>query len=127
MSVYPVPVCNSFVLPLFSKAAVLNSLLIPLSCFFFLPGEGPFPGIIDMFGSVGGLIEFRASLLASHGFAVLALAYFAYEDLPDKLLETDLEYFEEAANFLLAHPKVLKILFASSCKIIGKTNYKCLV
>lgn len=86
---------------------------------FFLPGEGPFPGIIDLFGIIGGLIEFRASLLASRGFAVLALAYFAYEGLPDKLLETDLEYFEEAADFLLAHPKVVKILFDSSHKIIG--------
>ncbi|XP_035294864.1 acyl-coenzyme A amino acid N-acyltransferase 2 [Cricetulus griseus] len=73
---------------------------------FLPPGEGPFPGILDLFGMVGGLVEFRASLLASHGFAVLALAYFAYEDLPDKLLETDLEYFEEAADFLLAHPKI---------------------
>lgn len=73
----------------------------------FLPsGEGPFPGIIDLFGSFGGLIEFRAGLLASHGFAVLALAYFAYEDLPGKLVEEDLDYFEEAANFLLAHPKI---------------------
>lgn len=44
--------------------------------------------------------------MASHGFAVLALAYFNFEDLPTKLLEIDLEYFEEAANFLLAHPKV---------------------
>ncbi|XP_054440577.1 bile acid-CoA:amino acid N-acyltransferase [Pteronotus mesoamericanus] len=73
---------------------------------FLPPGEGPFPGIIDLFGGVGGLIEFRASLLAAHGFAVLALAYFAYEDLPELLMEVDLEYFEEAANLLLAHPKV---------------------
>ncbi|XP_048208409.1 acyl-coenzyme A amino acid N-acyltransferase 2-like [Perognathus longimembris pacificus] len=73
---------------------------------FLPPGEGPFPGIIDLFGGLGGLVEFRASLLAVRGFAVLALAYFAYEDLPDKLLEVDLEYFEEAANFLLAHPKI---------------------
>nr|AAH10829.1 Acnat2 protein [Mus musculus] len=51
-------------------------------------------------------VEFRASLLASHGFAVLALAYFAYEDLPEKPQEVDLEYFEEAANFLLSHPKI---------------------
>ncbi|KAM5186452.1 LOW QUALITY PROTEIN: acyl-coenzyme A amino acid N-acyltransferase 2-like [Callospermophilus lateralis] len=72
---------------------------------FLPPGEGPFPGIIDLFGNIGGLVEFRASLLATHGFAVLALAYFAY-DLPEKLLELDLEYFEEAANFLLAHPKI---------------------
>ncbi|XP_055973217.1 bile acid-CoA:amino acid N-acyltransferase isoform X2 [Sorex fumeus] len=74
--------------------------------FFLPPGEGPFPGVIDLFGGIGGLIEFRASLLASHGFAVLALAYFNFEDLPSDLLEVDLEYFEEAANFLLAHPKI---------------------
>lgn len=73
---------------------------------FLPPGEGPFLGIIDLFGGIGGLIEFRASLLAAHGFAVLALAYFAYEDLPSLLADMDLEYFEEAANLLLAHPKV---------------------
>ncbi|XP_004483374.2 acyl-coenzyme A amino acid N-acyltransferase 2-like isoform X1 [Dasypus novemcinctus] len=73
---------------------------------FLPPGEGPFPGVIDLFGGIGGLVEFRASLLAAHGFAVLALAYFAYEDLPKQLLEVDLEYFEEAANLLLAHPKI---------------------
>lgn len=72
---------------------------------FLPPGEGPFPGIIDLFGGIGGLIEFRASLLAARGFAVLALAYIAYEDLPKYLMEVDLEYFEEAANLLLAHPK----------------------
>ncbi|XP_044121185.1 acyl-coenzyme A amino acid N-acyltransferase 2-like isoform X2 [Neovison vison] len=73
---------------------------------FLPPGEGPFPGVIDLFGGRGGLVEFRASLLAAHGLAVLALAYFAYEDLPELLQEIDLEYFEEAANLLLAHPKV---------------------
>uniref|UniRef100_A0A8C6BSG7 Bile acid-CoA:amino acid N-acyltransferase n=1 Tax=Monodon monoceros TaxID=40151 RepID=A0A8C6BSG7_MONMO len=57
-----------------------------------LPPEGRFPVVIDLFGGIGGLIEIRASLLASHGFAVLALAYY-------------LEYFEEDANFLLRHPK----------------------
>ncbi|XP_065386353.1 bile acid-CoA:amino acid N-acyltransferase isoform X2 [Macaca fascicularis] len=73
----------------------------------FLPqGEGRFPGVIDLFGGLGGLLEFRASLLASRGFASLALAYFNYEDLPAKPEVTDLEYFEEAANFLLRHPKV---------------------
>ncbi|XP_073440879.1 acyl-coenzyme A amino acid N-acyltransferase 1-like [Dendrobates tinctorius] len=73
----------------------------------FLPcGEGPFPGVIDMFGGVGGLLEFRSSLLASRGFASLALAYFAYDDLPSFLGEVDLKYFEEAAQFLCNHPKV---------------------
>ncbi|XP_044512943.1 bile acid-CoA:amino acid N-acyltransferase-like [Gracilinanus agilis] len=74
---------------------------------FLPPGEGPFPGVIDLFGDVGGLIEFRASLLASHGFATLALAYFAYDDLPKKLDVIDIGYFEEAADILLRNPKVL--------------------
>ncbi|KAM6182094.1 bile acid-CoA:amino acid N-acyltransferase-like [Erethizon dorsatum] len=73
---------------------------------FLPPGEGRFPGVIDLFGSTGGLLEFRASLLASHGFASLALAYWGYDDLPAQLEKVDLDYFEEAANFLLRHPKV---------------------
>ncbi|XP_066488169.1 acyl-coenzyme A amino acid N-acyltransferase 2-like [Tiliqua scincoides] len=73
---------------------------------FLPPGPGPFPGVIDMFGGSGGLIEFRAGLLASKGFAVLALAFFAYDDLPQFLTEIDLEYFEEATKLLLNHPMV---------------------
>ncbi|XP_044132270.1 acyl-coenzyme A amino acid N-acyltransferase 1-like [Bufo gargarizans] len=73
---------------------------------FLPPGEGPFPGVIDMFGGIGGLIEFRSGLLASRGFASLALAYFAYDDLPRSLDRVDLKYFEEAAQLLWSHPKV---------------------
>ncbi|XP_006731013.1 putative acyl-coenzyme A thioesterase 6 [Leptonychotes weddellii] len=73
---------------------------------FLPPGAGPFPGIIDLFGSGGGLCEYRASLLAGHGFAVLALAYFGFEDLPEYLDDMHLEYFEEAVDFMLQHPKV---------------------
>ncbi|XP_014339433.1 acyl-coenzyme A amino acid N-acyltransferase 2 isoform X1 [Latimeria chalumnae] len=73
---------------------------------FLPPGDGPFPGVIDMFGGAGGLIEFRSSLLASRGFAALALAYFAYEDLPIFVKKIELEYFEEAAEILQKHPKV---------------------
>ncbi|XP_006013635.1 acyl-coenzyme A amino acid N-acyltransferase 2 isoform X2 [Latimeria chalumnae] len=75
---------------------------------FLPPGDGPFPGVIDMFGGAGGLIEFRSSLLASRGFAALALAYFAYEDLPIFVKKIELEYFEEAAEILQKHPKVMK-------------------
>ena len=61
-----------------------------------------------MLGGAGGLWEFKASLLASHGFAALALAYVAYEDLPEFPPEhVDLAYFEEAANWLSNHPTVL--------------------
>ncbi|XP_053143307.1 acyl-coenzyme A amino acid N-acyltransferase 2-like isoform X2 [Hemicordylus capensis] len=73
---------------------------------FLPPGPGPFPGVIDMFGGSGGLMESRASLLASKGFVVLALAFLAYDDLPQTLQELDLEYFEEAAILLLNHSKV---------------------
>ncbi|XP_055292193.1 acyl-coenzyme A thioesterase 6 [Moschus berezovskii] len=73
---------------------------------FLPPGSKPFPGILDLFGSGGGLCEYRASLLAGHGFAVLALAYFRFEDLPEHLNDVCLEYFEEAVDFMLQHPKV---------------------
>ncbi|XP_073466482.1 LOW QUALITY PROTEIN: acyl-coenzyme A thioesterase 1-like [Aquarana catesbeiana] len=81
------------------EGAVRGSLFLP-------PGEGSFPGVIDMFGDEGGLVEYRSSLLASHGFAALALPYLAFEDLPPAMIEFHLEYFEEAAKFLSQHPKV---------------------
>uniref|UniRef100_A0A8C3WV81 Bile acid-CoA:amino acid N-acyltransferase n=1 Tax=Catagonus wagneri TaxID=51154 RepID=A0A8C3WV81_9CETA len=86
----------------------------------FIP-PGLFPGLIPRgicLEFFGGLIETRASLLASHGFAAFALAYCNYEDLPPQLEKVDLEYFEEAVNFLLRHPKVI---FAFSLLII----YRC--
>ncbi|XP_068127980.1 acyl-coenzyme A amino acid N-acyltransferase 2-like [Hyperolius riggenbachi] len=81
------------------KGRVRGALFLP-------PGDGPFRGVIDLFGGFGGLVEFRSSLLASRGFAALALAYFAYEDLPETYNSLDLTYFEEAIHFLSNHPKV---------------------
>uniref|UniRef100_A0A8C5IMC4 BAAT/Acyl-CoA thioester hydrolase C-terminal domain-containing protein n=1 Tax=Junco hyemalis TaxID=40217 RepID=A0A8C5IMC4_JUNHY len=69
-------------------------------------GSGPFPGIIDLYGTGGGLPEYRACLLANHGFAVLALAFYSYEDLPKQMKEFHLEYFEEAVNYMLHHTQV---------------------
>ncbi|KAI8495155.1 myristoyl-CoA hydrolase [Branchiostoma belcheri] len=69
---------------------------------FVPPGTGPFAGVIDLFGSTGGLAEYRAALLASRGFAVLALAFLAYDDLPKEINDIDLDYFEEAADWLLS-------------------------
>lgn len=57
-----------------------------------LSGPGPFPGVIDMFGSGGGLFDHRAALLASRGFCVFALPFFAYEDLPNSLPDVSLDY-----------------------------------
>ncbi|XP_017664218.1 PREDICTED: acyl-coenzyme A thioesterase 5-like isoform X2 [Lepidothrix coronata] len=81
------------------EGVVRGSLFLP-------PGDGPFPGVIDMYGDEGGLIELRSGLLATRGFAALSLPYFDFEDLPKVMKELKLEYFEEAARFLQRHPKV---------------------
>ncbi|XP_001520078.2 acyl-coenzyme A thioesterase 1 [Ornithorhynchus anatinus] len=73
---------------------------------FLPPGPGPFPGIIDLSGAGGGLSEYRASLLAGHNFATLALAYYKYDDLPKEMKDLHLEYFEEAVEYLRKHPQV---------------------
>ncbi|XP_074660474.1 bile acid-CoA:amino acid N-acyltransferase-like [Tubulanus polymorphus] len=68
---------------------------------FFRPvGTGPFPAVIDMFGTSGGCVEYRSALLASRGIASLALAYFDYEDLPTKVDQLDMNYFIEAVDWL---------------------------
>ena len=47
-----------------------------------------------MFGAAGGIMEIRAALLAAHGFAAMALAFFNFEDLPKELNDVQLEYFQ---------------------------------
>ncbi|XP_033105801.1 acyl-coenzyme A thioesterase 1-like isoform X2 [Anneissia japonica] len=59
-------------------------------------GKGPFPSVIDMYGTAGGLKATRAALLASCGFATYALPFFAYQDLVKMVSEVNLEYFQEA-------------------------------
>lgn len=54
----------------------------------------------------GGLSEPRASLLASKGYVVLALAYYGYKGLPKNPQNLDLEYFEEAVTYLKKRPEV---------------------
>jgi dienelactone hydrolase len=60
------------------------------------------PVVIVLGGSEGGLQgpETRAMLLAGHGFATLALAYYRAEGLPQELVEIPLEYFERAIDWL---------------------------
>ncbi|XP_050702390.1 acyl-coenzyme A thioesterase 1-like isoform X1 [Eriocheir sinensis] len=81
--------------------SVRGSLFLP-------PGDGPFPGVIDLFGTAGGLLEYRSAQLASRGIASFAVGYFGYEDLPKSLEEFNIFYFEEAVQFLLEHEKIVK-------------------
>jgi len=74
---------------------------------FALEGVADAPGIVVLGGSDGGnLYEFVAALLAAHGMAALALAYFAYDDLPTELIGLPVEYFEEAVQWLGRRPEV---------------------
>uniref|UniRef100_A0A8C6UU15 Acyl-CoA thioesterase 21 n=1 Tax=Neogobius melanostomus TaxID=47308 RepID=A0A8C6UU15_9GOBI len=73
---------------------------------FVPPGKGPFPGIVDLYTLGGRLSEPRASLLSSKGFVVLALAYIGYQGLPIKPTHLDLEYFQEAVEYLRGQSEV---------------------
>jgi pimeloyl-ACP methyl ester carboxylesterase len=68
----------------------------------FLPaGKGPWPGVIVLGGSEGGLpYPPEAACLAAKGYAAFALAYFDYEDLPKSLENIPLEYFQAAIHWL---------------------------
>ena len=59
------------------------------------------PAVIDLFGTAGGIMEFRAALLASHGIVCLSLPYFDYKDLPPSFFEIKIEYFEVRMYYTL--------------------------
>lgn len=67
----------------------------------FEPDDGEaHPGVLVLGGSEGGLPELDAALLAGHGFAALALAYFGVPGVPDDLVEVPLEYVGTAVAWL---------------------------
>ncbi|HEX5107481.1 MAG TPA: SAM-dependent methyltransferase [Vicinamibacterales bacterium] len=70
------------------------------------PGVGPFPGVLALGGSDGGLPEYFTDLLVPEGFACLALGYFGIDDLPAGLVEVPLERIERGLRWLAAHPRV---------------------
>ena len=63
------------------------------------PGPGPFPGLLEMWGGGGGLVEYRASLLASNGYACFALEYIFSDEADPTDVPTN--YFEVCVNLLL--------------------------
>lgn len=81
------------------ERGIVGVLMVPA-------GKGPFPGLLMLGGSEGGMAERRAALLARHGFSVLALAYFGYEHLPTSLERIPIEYFETALEVLARRPEV---------------------
>lgn len=55
-----------------------------------------------MWGGGGGLVEYRAALLASHGFVAFALEYLSAEELKD-LNATYFEVIQSKASHLYIH------------------------
>nr|XP_046250183.1 peroxisomal succinyl-coenzyme A thioesterase-like isoform X5 [Scatophagus argus] len=78
-------------------------------------GPGPFPGLLDLWGGGGRLEEYRAALLASHGFASLALDYLTPKITAETEKMVDNNYFEVAYRVLEQHPQV----FSSRIAMLG--------
>ncbi|KAL0968095.1 hypothetical protein UPYG_G00262350 [Umbra pygmaea] len=73
---------------------------------FLPPGLGPFPALLDLWGGGGGLVEYRSALLASHGFASLALEYMTPRTSGSSTSYVGNAYFEAAFTILKEHPQV---------------------
>ncbi|KAL4593243.1 acyl-coenzyme A thioesterase 5-like, partial [Arapaima gigas] len=76
-----------------SERGVSGTLFLP-------PGPGPFPAVLDMWGGGGGLVEYRAALLASHGFVTFSLQYLS---VSGPAADVHLSYFETAFKILQEH------------------------
>jgi dienelactone hydrolase len=75
--------------------------------FLYDPGDGQrHKGAIVLGGSEGGFGGPEAVMLASHGFAALALAYFGAKGLPPTLQNIPVEYFGKAVQWMRASPIV---------------------
>jgi len=91
------------------------------SALFFQPrDETERPGVVVLGGSSGGLLfaSQTAALLASRGFASLALAYFGLEGLPPHLVEIPIEYCERAIDWLSCQPNVA----ADRIAVLGRSR-----
>ncbi|HWT04361.1 MAG TPA: acyl-CoA thioester hydrolase/BAAT C-terminal domain-containing protein [Xanthomonadales bacterium] len=74
---------------------------------FFAPADGKrHPAIVVLGGSEGGLHDDQARVLAEHGYAALALAYFGIDPLPGKLRAIPVETVSRGIDWLVARAEV---------------------
>jgi len=74
---------------------------------FLAPADGKrHPAIVVLGGSEGGLHDDQARVLAEHGYAALALAYFGVDPLPNKLKAIPIETVSRGIDWLVARPEV---------------------
>jgi dienelactone hydrolase len=81
------------------ESGVVGSFTVP-------DGPGPFPGVVALSGSGGGIPGWWGDLLAPDGIAVLAAAYFGVEPLPSALCEIPVETVAAAGEWLRQRPEV---------------------
>lgn len=101
----------------YSRTKKVTRLVVPLSVtsrrfsepgasgmFFFPSSAGPHPTVVVLGGSDGGLRAAHAALLAGHGFAALALAYFGGVAQPRQLVKVPVEFWRRARRWLASQP-----------------------
>ncbi|MGE5334424.1 MAG: acyl-CoA thioester hydrolase/BAAT C-terminal domain-containing protein, partial [Nitrososphaerota archaeon] len=93
------------------ERGLVGTLLLPAD-------DGPHPGVIVLGGSSGGIREPLAALLASRGYAALALAFFGADGLPPHLADIPLEYFETALDWMVTRPEVR----GARCSLLGTSR-----
>jgi pimeloyl-ACP methyl ester carboxylesterase len=81
------------------EAEVIGTFIVP-------DGPGPHPGVVALSGSGGGVPSWWGDLLAPHGIAVLAAAYFGVDPLPSALCEIPVETVAAAGDWLGRRPEV---------------------
>jgi len=86
--------------------------------FFYPKDMRKGPGVIVLYGSGGGIPETKVELLASHGYATLALGYFGVQGLPEKLERIPLEYFTNAIMWF----KLQSQVDAQSVALVGTSR-----
>ena len=75
--------------------------------FIYPKGGKDLTVVIALNGSGGGFLpEKEMQALALNGYAVLSVAYFGTDKLPEKLEEIPLEYFKSAINWVSKQPSV---------------------
>jgi dienelactone hydrolase len=78
----------------------------PFGTWYEPPGEGPHPPVVVLHGSGGHVMDATAGLLASEGFAALALRWLGAGDLPETPRGVPLSYVEDAVDWFLARDAV---------------------
>ena len=96
------------------EAGLVGKLVLPS------PGDraNRIPAVIVLGGSEGGIDDAGATLLASHGYAALTLAYFGMEGVPSELVNIPVECALRAVEWLQARPEIDRRRIA----IIGKSR-----